>query len=88
MPIPSSNAICWRGRSHHNNAALVICRVEPYAGIHHYVLIGTRESEPIHVSESTRGDGQLVRAAFIRYVEAEYGCPQTNGHPVGGKKAL
>jgi hypothetical protein len=74
VPSPAPNPV-WRGRSFSDRTSLAIHRVEPHVGIHHYVLLSASAIEPLSVSPSCYGNGDTVRAAFIKHAEMEYGAP-------------
>ncbi len=70
-----SNAY-WTGKAFHDGSLLTVHRVQTHeGGVHHYALVG--ENDLVKSSPDATGDGREVLAAFIRYIEQEYGSPVT-----------
>ena len=70
-----ANAIVWRGRCPMTRRTLKIVRMKHdlFTSNHHYVLI-RGITDFIDMSPITNGDGAVVREAFVRRVESEWGA--------------
>lgn len=70
---PSLPNVCWRGRAYVTGESLIVMRIDhgTRCGMHHYSLLVN--GAPIHESPTTNDNGDVIRAAFISWVEKEFG---------------